>query len=122
MSRACTELRAAPRLPFAEAPRGVRVRVRVTPRARAARIGGLREDGEGGVRLEVAVTEAPDAGRANAGLVALLAREWRLPKSALAVVSGAADRHKTISVSGDPGTLMAKLRDWSRERGWVVGE
>jgi uncharacterized protein YggU (UPF0235/DUF167 family) len=94
----------------------------VTPRAQAARIGGLREEGGGGVRLDVSVTEAPDAGRANAAVLALLAREWRLPKSALAVVSGAAARHKTISVSGDPGTLMAKLCDWSRERGWVAGE
>ena len=98
------------------------MRVRVTPRARVGRIGGPREDGEGGVRLEIAVTEAPENGRANAALVALLAREWRLPKSAFAVVSGAADRHKTISVSGDPGTLMAKLRDWSRKRGWVAGQ
>ena len=98
------------------------MRVRVTPRARAARIDGPREDGEGGVRLEVAVTEAPDGGRANAALVALLAREWRLPKSALAVVSGAAARHKTIGISGDPGTLMAKLRGWSREHGGLAGE
>ena len=74
------------------------------------------------MRLEIAVTEAPDAGRANAAVLVLLAREWRLPKSALAVVSGAADRHKTISIAGDPGILIAKLRDWSRERGWVAGE
>jgi uncharacterized protein len=122
MSQACTEPRAASRLPFAEAPDGVRVRLRLAPRARAARIEGLREDSEGGVRLKVAVTEAPDAGRANAALVALLAREWRLPKSAFTVVSGAADRHKTISIAGDPGTLMAKLRGWSREHGWLAGE
>jgi len=122
MSRACTEPRAELRLPFAEAPGGVRVRVRVTPRARVARIDGPREDGEGGVRLEVAVTEAPDGGRANAALVALLAREWRLPKSALAVLSGAAARHKTIGIAGDPATLMANLRGWSREHGWLAGE
>jgi uncharacterized protein len=98
------------------------VRVRVTPRAREARIDVPREDGQGVVRLEVAVTEPPDAGRANAALMALLAREWRLPKSAFAVVSGAADRHKTIGIAGDPGTLMAKLRGWSREHGWPAGE
>ena len=98
------------------------MRVRVTPRARVGRIDGPREDGEGGVRLEVAVTEAPDAGRANAALVALLAREWRLPKSAFVVVSGAADRRKTIGIAGDPAALMPKLRDWGRERGWIAGE
>ena len=98
------------------------MRVRVTPRARVGRIDGPREDGEGGVRLEVAVTEAPDAGRANAALVALLAREWRLPKSAFVVVSGVADRRKTIGIAGDPAALLAKLRSWGRERGWLAGE
>jgi uncharacterized protein YggU (UPF0235/DUF167 family) len=98
------------------------VHVRVTPRARAARIGGQREDGEGAMRLEVAVTEAPDAGRANAAVLALLAHEWRLPKSALAVVYGAAGRRKTISIAGDPSTLMAKLCRWVDERGRIAGE
>lgn len=98
------------------------MRVRVTPRSRVGRIDGPREDGEGGVRLEVAVTEAPENGRANAALIALLAREWRLPKSAFAVVSGAADRRKTIGIAGDPAALMAKLRGWGRERGWLAGE
>ena len=98
------------------------MRVRVTPRARVGRIDGPREDGEGSARLEVTVTEAPENGRANAALVALLAREWRLPKSAFAVVSGAADRRKTIGIAGDPETLMAKLRGCSREHGWLAGE
>lgn len=98
------------------------MRVRVTPRARVGRIDGPREDGEGGVRLEVAVTEAPDAGRANTALLALLAREWRLPKSAFAVVSGGGNRRKTIGIAGDPTTLMAKLLGWSREHGWLAGE
>ena len=98
------------------------MRVRVTPRARIGRIDGPREDGEGGVRLEVGVTEAPENGRANAALVALLAREWRLPKSAFAVVSGAADRSKTIGIAGDPAALLAKLRSWGRQRGWLAGE
>ncbi len=68
------------------------------------------------------MTEAPENGRANAALVALLSREWRLPKSAFAVVSGAAHRRKTIGIAGDPATLMAKLRGWSREHGWPAGE
>lgn len=94
------------------------MRVRVTPRARTARIDGLHEDAEGGVRLRVAVTEAADAGRANAAVLALLAREWRLPKSTLAVVSGASDRRKTISIEGDSGNLMDRLLRWGQTEGW----
>jgi uncharacterized protein YggU (UPF0235/DUF167 family) len=98
------------------------VRVRVTPKAREARIEGLYEDAAGGVRLRVAVTEAADAGRANAAVLALLAREWRLPKTTLAVVSGATDRRKTISIEGDSGTLMDRLLRWGETERWRSGK
>ena len=94
------------------------MRVRVTPRARSTRIDGLHEDGEGGIRLRVAVTEAADAGRANAAVLALLAREWRIPKTSLAVVSGATDRRKTISIEGDSRSLMDRLLRWGQTEGW----
>ena len=105
-------------IPFVKAPGGVRVRVRVTPRARSARIDGLHENAAEGVRLRVAVTEAADAGRANAAVLALLAREWRLPKTSLAVVSGATDRRKTISIEGDSESLMDRLLRWGQTEGW----
>jgi uncharacterized protein YggU (UPF0235/DUF167 family) len=62
------------------------------------------------------VTAAPEGGKANAALIALLARTWRLPKRDLAIVLGAADRRKTVHVAGDPRELMrrieAGLRPW----------
>jgi len=104
--------------PFALARDGVRVHVRLTPRARSVRIDGLRRDASGRVRLAVAVVEVPEAGRANAALLALLAGEWRLPKSSLQVVLGATDREKTIAIAGDGPALLQRLRDWSATRGW----
>lgn len=99
--------------PFSQGPRGVRVRVRVTPRARKAGVLGLRAEAGGGAVLAVAVTEAPEGGRANEAVIALLARAWRLPKSTLAVTAGATDRTKTIRIAGDGGALMAALLAWS---------
>jgi uncharacterized protein len=98
------------------------VRIRVTPRARATRIDGLQDDPQGGVRLRVAVVEAADAGRANGAVLALLARTWRLPRGALSITAGAADRRKTISIAGDGKSLMERLLRWSQSQGWRAGK
>lgn len=117
MSRARTEAPGSapgPALPFVPAGDGVRVRVRVTPRAARAAVEGLAADAEGRPLLKVCVTAVPADGAANQAVLALLAREWRLPKTALSVAQGASARIKTIAVAGDPEGVAAHLRDWWR--------
>ena len=104
-------------LPFRVAADGVRIRLRVQPRARRNRAGGLADEADGGVALKVAVTAAPEDGRANAAVVALLAEEWNVPKTTLTVVAGATDRRKTIHLQGDPRRLMQTLQQWLAEQG-----
>lgn len=120
MSRASIEPRPTPiaETLFVATAHGLRVRVRVTPKARTARVGGFSRDVQGRVQLELAVTAAPEDGKANAAVLALLAREWRLPKSTLAVTAGAGHRNKVISIDGDGRALMAGLLEWSAQRGW----
>jgi len=101
--------------PFSAAADGVRLRLRVQPRARRNRADGLVAEADGGVALKVAVTEAPEDGRANAAVIALLAKALNLPKSAFAVVAGAADRRKIIHLQGDPARLMQALEQWLEE-------
>ena len=104
--------------PFAAAPDGIRVRVRVSPRAGRGRIDGLAAEPDGGVALKVAVTAAPEGGKANAALVRLLAREWGVAKSAVTVAGGAASRRKTLHVAGETRALLRALDDWlSRQTG-----
>jgi len=103
--------------PFTVVADGVRVRLRVQPRARRNRIEGLVPEADGGVALKVAVTAAPEDGRANAAVLALLAEAWDIAKSSLAVTAGAADRRKTIHLRGDPQRLMQALADWLRQTG-----
>ena len=91
------------------------MRLRVQPRARRNKIGGQMVEADGGVALKVAVTEAPEDGRANAAVIALLAKALRLPKSAFAVAAGAADRRKIIHLQGDPARLMQALERWLEE-------
>jgi uncharacterized protein (TIGR00251 family) len=99
----------SPSLPFIPAGDGVRVRLRVQPRARRNRIDGLVAEADGGVAIKVAVTVPPEDGKANAAVIALLAKAWDLPKSAFTVVAGAADRRKIIHLQGDPARLMQAL-------------
>lgn len=120
MSRAPTEA-AAPPLPFSLADGGVLVRVRVTPRARRAGVDGLADGPAGRPLLRVSVTAAPADGEANAAVVALLAREWNLPKSTLSIVSGAASRIKTIGIAGDGRALMGSLGAWFQALGGPTG-
>lgn len=87
----------------------MRIRVRLTPRASADRLGGVRAEADGGVALKAAVTAPPEDGKANAALVAMLARAWRVPKSAISVVAGASDRRKTLLVEGDPVLLLERM-------------
>jgi len=106
------------RLPVSAVADGVRLAVRLTPKASAERIVGLADEADGGVVLKVAVTAAPENGKANAALLKLLARAFRLPARDFAVLHGANDRRKVVAVSGAPVALMAHiaegLRPWLR--------
>jgi len=88
----------------------VRVAVRLTPRAGADRIDGVARSAEGRPVLRVSVTAPPAEGRANAALLQLLAREWRVARRDLALLTGPRSRSKTVRVAGDPAVLIERLR------------
>ena len=94
---------------------GVRIAVRLTPRAQAERIQGIATEADGSVVLKVAVVPAPERGKANDALLRLLAKRWRLPRTSLRLVSGAAQRRKTLHLAGEPKALLARLQSWLEE-------
>ncbi len=89
-------------------PQGVTLRVKVQPKARRPGLQGVAP-GVDGPRLKLAVTEAPEDGRANRAVCAALADALAVPASAVAVVQGATSREKLVAVSGDPAALAARL-------------
>ena len=97
---------------FAAAADGVRVRIRLTPKASRERIEGCRTDADGSVMLIARVTAAPTDGKANAALLRLLAKSWDVPPSSLAVTAGATDRRKTVLIRGDASALLGRLAAW----------
>ena len=98
--------------PFRAVAEGVRIAVRLQPGARRDALGGIRELADGSVVLQARVTAAPEGGKANARLLALLARSWKLPKSDFEVASGARDRRKSILLRGEPQALLTRLQAW----------
>lgn len=108
--------------PFDVADTGVRVYLRVSPRAARNRCDGIIRDADDRAALRVAVTAPPNDDRANGAVVALLAKEWRVPKSSMTIVAGRTSRRKTLMVAGDPAALMARLNAWVAERLETAGD
>ena len=92
---------------------GVRLRLKVQPKARREGIAGLTPDPAGpdswGAALKLSVGAPPEDGKANAAVIALLAEALGVAKSAISVVSGATDRRKLVEIRGDETRLRAAL-------------
>lgn len=97
--------------PFRETVAGLEVFLRVTPRASANRLQGLMQDATGLVRLKVQVTAVPEDGKANAAVIRLLSKAWKIPKSDFTVISGQTMRNKTLLIAGDGSVHAAVLRE-----------
>jgi uncharacterized protein len=83
---------------------GVRLLVRVTPRAGRDEIDGLAETAHGPA-VAVRVRAAADKGDANRAVEAVVADWLGIAKSVVAVASGGKSRVKTLLIAGEPATL-----------------
>jgi uncharacterized protein YggU (UPF0235/DUF167 family) len=83
----------------------LRLPVKVSPKASRNRIQGWLGD-----TLKVAVTAAPERGKANAAVEALLAEALDLPARAVQVVAGHTQARKWVQVEGlDAAGVRARL-------------
>jgi len=65
--------------------------VHIQPRARQDEICGVHGDA-----LKIRITAPPVDGKANAHLIAFMAKQCQLAKSAITVISGLSSRHKRL--------------------------
>jgi uncharacterized protein len=93
----------------------VRLAVRLAPKASAERIAGIVAEADGGARLKIAVTAAPEEGKANAALLRLLARRLKMPQAAFTLAQGVRERRKLVHIAGDPAALVARLEEELQE-------
>ena len=77
------------------------LRLRVTPNAGRDAIEGFETLADGTEVLHIRVAAVPDKGKANAAVIALLAKALHLPKSSLAITSGETARLKTVRIDHD---------------------
>ncbi len=79
----------------ADGDKGVLVCIHVQPRASKNGLAGIHD---GAVKLRI--TAPPVDGKANAQIVAMLARMFHVPKAAVNLASGQQSRHKRFRVAG----------------------
>lgn len=85
------------------------LRVRVSPGASRARVGGKWDGPNGDTRLVVRVTAPPEKGKANKAAAEAIAKAFGLPKSSVSITAGETDRLKAFALDGDPEILSARL-------------
>jgi len=99
-------------MPVTPIAKGVRLAVRLTPRASREGVDGVVEGPDGRRMLQLRLSAPPVDGAANAALVAFVAKALRLRKSEVAIVSGEKARLKLLELSGDPEDLAARVAAW----------
>ena len=81
--------------------------IEVTARPGTSRRGVIGVTGE---RLVIGVNSRPEKGKANDELIEYLAREMRVPRSAMLIVRGETSRRKTIRiVTHEPTKVSSRL-------------
>lgn len=101
-------------MPFKIHTSGLTVAIRLTPNARNTGFGGLMDVADNKTALKVSINAVPEDGKANKELIAFLAKSWKLPKSALSILSGHTSRLKIILIEGDGKQILAQLSAWLR--------
>jgi uncharacterized protein YggU (UPF0235/DUF167 family) len=89
---------------------GVVVTCRLTPKGGRDALDGPAALGDGTRVLAARVRTAPEDGRANDALRALLARALAVPVSCVTIAAGAKSRVKQVAVVGDSGALILRLK------------
>lgn len=83
---------------------GVRINIRVQPRASRAEVGGVHGDA-----LKVRVTAPAIEGAANAAVIELLAATFGVSRRAVTLVSGAGSRSKIVEIEGVDESLVTQV-------------
>lgn len=98
--------------PYTILPDGIRIAVRVTPRAHRDVLDGVDCDADGRAVLRIRLSAAPSDGAANDALLALVRTETGMRRSAIRLLSGATARAKMLLLTGDPADIARRLDRW----------
>ncbi|MDB5411917.1 MAG: hypothetical protein JWR10_252 [Rubritepida sp.] len=99
-------------IPFSPTPKGMRLAIRLTPRASRDGVDGVVQGPDGRPALQLRLAAPPVEGAANAALVAYVAKALRLRKSDVTLIAGDRARLKLLHLDGDSAALAARLTAW----------
>jgi uncharacterized protein (TIGR00251 family) len=99
-------------MPATQVAKGIRLAIRLTPRASREGVDGVVQGPDGRRMLQLRLNAPPVDGAANAALVAFVAKALGLRKSEVAIVSGEKARLKLLELSGDPAGLSERIAGW----------
>lgn len=98
--------------PYTAMENGVRLALRLTPRASRNGVDGVAEDAEGRPVLRLRLVAPPVEGAANKALIAFLAKTLSLRKADITIRSGETSRVKILHLAGDSAAILPKLYNW----------
>ncbi|WP_249731807.1 DUF167 domain-containing protein [Roseococcus sp. SDR] len=98
--------------PYQITPEGVRLVVRLTPRAERDGIDGIATTPDAGTHLRLRLAAPPVDGAANAALIAFLAKALDLRKSDIHLLAGDRSRVKRLLLAGDGPALARRVAAW----------
>ena len=98
--------------PYTAVQGGVRLALRLTPRASRNGADGIGDDAQGRPFLKLRLVAPPVEGAANKALIAFLAKTLSLRQADITIRSGDTSRVKVLHLAGDSAALLHKLDDW----------
>jgi uncharacterized protein len=109
VSRERAAAASSPPFPWRAVGDGVRLTIRLTPKASSDAVGGIAQ-GPDGAHLDIRVRALPSDGAANTALGKLVAAWLGLAPRDVTLVAGAKSRLKTLHLAGDSNELSERLR------------
>jgi uncharacterized protein (TIGR00251 family) len=100
--------------PWSSDAAGVLVSVRLTPRSARDAIDGVEELADGRLVLKARVRAVPEAGKANAALMRLLAKTLHVPATSVSLAAGASARTKTVRIAAAPSVAETVIEALAR--------
>ncbi len=101
--------------PYESHADGLKIRVRLRPKAAQNAIDRPELGADGRVRLPIRVTAVPESGKANRALIKLLAKALKAPASAFTIIAGGKSRDKILLWRGNSRAQAEMLDSCSVE-------
>jgi len=98
--------------PFHVTADGLRLAVRLTPRAGRDGVDGVALSPDGSAHLKLRLAAPPVEGAANAALIAFLARALGLRRADITLLAGDKSRLKRLAITGDGPDLARRVSAW----------